>query len=524
MANEPHEMGELRRRVTADRRRGLRRGLLALIAAVVIGVTWSQHHERVRAYVRGEIELDGRPRFSPRHPVDRRALSAIDFERVNARLIPAWTIALGRVTSPLRRRWADRELEELNAEVELDPNLRWIFTSVHRAMMEDPIANARRLDYLLWAYNHYLDEQRVPWRLEAALVLGEDRPALRVMTYEVLADARTAHGERIRLLRRADRTNTLEGWLALTRDEEGAMIVMQRVLHFAVRHVWPALHPALDERRPAAERPWLGHVREEVRAALDQDSYALLSETAADQQALIEVAEAVEARHACGSRFSIRGLPYNGLSARDREALSSALMWAHEHEDCPEITLGEAALVVGASERLATTPHLEDAVERLAMVVARSVAVHELQHAMDGDDPVCFHCPPRVRGAARAEVSAYLSALSTEGAGYLALLQACGSPRGTGVRGAALGAVLEALLPYGCEGPTHDHVYEDAERIERHLFGKRAAVVLPRLPARVTLLPRAPRRRRVLPEFTALEGGWGVDLRTHEDQASAREQ
>ncbi len=508
------ESRELIRRVTAARRRALRRAVVFVLVALGWAFVWHHHGAKVRAYVNGEIDLQGRPRFRPHFAVDREALAAIDFERVHARLIPAWTIALGRATSPLRRRWADRQYEALEEEIAADGNLRWLLGSIHRAMREDPLANARRLDYLLWAYDRYLDQQREPWHIEAALVFGTDRPALRVMSYEVMADARTATGQRLRLLRRADRTNALEGWLGHTsRGDAGAMVVMQRVLHFAARHVWPGLHPALDTRRPAAERSWLPNVRREVRDALDPDAFAMLAETAADQQALIEVAKAVEERHACGSRFSIRGLPYNGLSAHDRRALESALAWGHEHEDCPEITLDEAARVVGASERLATTPGLEDAVERLAMVVARSVAVHELQHAVDGDEPACERCPPRLRGLARAEVSAYLSAMSTEGVGYLALLQACGMPRGAGVHGAARAAVLETLLPLGCEGPPREDLYGAAEQVERHLFGPRAPVELPALPDRVTLLPRAPHAAPRPPTWRPLASGWGVDLR-----------
>src|SRR5690606_13253695 len=140
------------------------------------------------------------------------------------------------------------------------------------------------------------------------------------------------------------------------------------------------------------------------------------------------------------------------------------------------ITLDEAARIAGASERLASTEGLEDAVERLAMVVMRAVAAHELQHVEDGDEPACFNCPEELTGIARAEVSAYLSAFSTEGLGYLSLLQACATPRSGGIHSAALTAVLEVILPYGCEGPTLHGLYELAERIETHLFGKRGDV------------------------------------------------
>ncbi|MCZ7687012.1 MAG: hypothetical protein M5U28_53030 [Sandaracinaceae bacterium] len=497
------------RRITADRRRALVRALLALVGFGLAWWGWSEVRDRVRAYARGEIDLEGEPRYEPPHPVDRRALARIDFAAVHAQHIPAWSIAISRATTPGRRRYADRMYEALAAEVAPDRNLSALLASSHRALREDPIEHAHELDYLLWAYNHYLDENDVPWRIEASLALGEERAIFRTMSYEVLADA-TTEGHRLRLIRRADRTNSIEGWLGHTRDDEGALVVMQRVLHFTVRHVWPALHPALDERRPAAERSWLPFVREEVRAALPEATYRLLSETAVDQQAMIEVAEAVRDRRACGSTFSIAGLPYNGMTNSDREALQRALAYAELIPECPPITVDEAARLVGASERLESNGALADAIERLAMVVARSVAAHELQHAADGEEVECPGCPKGLVGIARAEVSAYLGAFASEEVGYLALFQACATPRGRGLHGAALGAVLEELLPYGCEGPPLHGLQWFATRIERQLFGKRARVELPALPARVALLPRRTRPARPPTPWRPLESGWGV--------------
>ncbi|MEZ4340420.1 MAG: hypothetical protein R3B82_27690, partial [Sandaracinaceae bacterium] len=373
-----------------------------------------------------------------------------------------------------------------------------------------------RLDYWLWAYNRYLDDSHVPWRLEASLYVQADngRPILSTRSYEVLADARNPDGHRLRLLRRADRLGSVEGWLGRTGQHgDGAMVLMRRVLHFTVRHVWPALNPALDARRPEAERSWLPWVRGEVTAALDAETLRLLAETAEDQQALIEVAAEIEARRACGSRFRIYQLPYNGLSRGSLEELERAVFRSRSMPDCPEVTLEEAAQLVGASERLATTEGIEDALEALTMVVARSVAVHELRHAADGDDGdaiPCPGCPDGLDGLARAEVSAYLAAMGTEGLGYLALFQACATPAGDGIQGAAREAVIEAILPYGCEGPSLWGLYTLAREIEQELFGEREPATVPELPERVPLLGRD--RRRRLRVAQALPSGWGLQV------------
>lgn len=482
--------------IWASKRRSLRRSVIGSALLMVLVPVWRAHDERVRSYVRGETELSGEPRYVPAHEPDPRALASIDFARLHTELLPGWTIALAHGTSPYWRRQADARFEELAAAVAPDPNLHALLTRTNRALRDDPLAHAARLDYWLWAYNAYLDAQKVPWRIEASLSLGRERPIFRTLSYEVMLDTRTRAGHRLRLLRRADHTNTLEGWMGQTgRPEDGAMLLMRRVLHFTVRHVWPGLHPAIDERRPAAERSWLPHVRREVQAALDPATFQLLSETAVDQQLLIEIAASIQTRAKCGSRFRLDPLAYNGLSPRSLRSLMFALARSGPEDECPAVTVAEAAALVGASERLRTTNGLVDAIESLTMVVARAVATHELRHVADGEFIPCPGCPEGLEGIARAEVSAYLAAFAAPELGYLSLFQACATPAGEGIHGAARQAVLEALLPFGCEGPTLHGLYSIAANLERNLFGDRPAVTLPHLPARVPLLPRPMERR-----------------------------
>ncbi len=514
-SDEPDDLEREVRALRAGNRRALAYGAGTLAAALLVLYFWPQHGHAVRSFVRGEVTLDGEPIYEPEHDVDPTALAQIDFARVHHELIPRWMIALdtaGRAQTPYWRRRADAAYEELAIEVSPDPNISGLLGASHRALRTDPVGRARRLDYWLWSYNRYLDANDVPWRVEASLSVGDDlRPRFRTFSYEILADRETDRGERLRLIRRADATNLVEGWMGRTNADDESMVLMRRVLHFTVRHVWPALHPGLDARRPDNERSWVPWVRQEVHAALDAPTFALLSETAVDQQALIEVAAEIDLRARCGSRFRIHGLPYNGLTPASVAALERAVVRSQSRPDCPEVTLDEAARIIGASERLGSTPGLEDAVERLAMVVARAVAVHELQHARDGDEIACPGCPEGLDGIARAEVSAYLAAMSDPDVGYLSLFQACASPPGQNLQGAARAAVIEALLPYGCEGPTLWGLQELATEIQTALFGERAPVELPPLPDRVALLPRAvegPTIARGAP----LASGWGVEI------------
>jgi len=514
-------VAEAMRALTRSRRRGLILGVSVAALTTATMLVWSGTGSQVRAFVRGEATFDGEPVFEPEHEMSPYARTAIDWERVHTELIPNWTVGLAQAaTSEYSGYWArvsDERFEDLATELEPDPTLSELMASTHGAIRSDPLGRARRLDYWLWSYNRYLDDSDVPWRLEAALAFrSPTRAILHTRSYEILADSRTPAGHRVRLLRRADRFGSVEGWLGRTgRHGDGAMVLMRRVLHFTVRHVWPALHPALDERRPEAERSWVPWVRVEVAEALDEQTYALLSETAEDQQALIEVAAEIRARRECGSQFRVYDLPYNGLSRASVESLELAVLRSRSNAECPEVTLDEAARMVGASERLARADGIEDALERLTMVVARSVAAHEVRHAADGDDAdaiPCPGCPDGLDGLGRAEVSAYLAAMATEGLGYLALFQACATPSGNGIQGAARDAVVDALLPYGCEGPTLWGLYEIAREIEVELFGERPRVEVPPLPARVPLLPRS---RRSAPTRLAARpdpSGWGMNV------------
>ena len=518
--NQPSSLDDTIAELRRSKRRGLIVSLTVAAWCCALLFAWPLHARNVRAYVNGEADLSGAPRFSPDRGMSDYARGAIDFEELHREVIPAWTVGLAQAAQSGRRYWADRaddRFATLAAAVEPDPNLSDLLRQTHEALRHDPVGRADRVDYWLWAYNRYLDDSHIPWRLEASLALRDANSAVLITrSYEVLADARTPTGERLRLMRRADRLGIVAGWLGRTgRNGDGAMVLMRRVLHFTVRHIWPAMHPALDRRRPRRERTWLPAVREELQAALPQATLDLLRETAVDQQALIEVAEEIEARQRCGSRFRLAGLSYNGLSRRNARAIQNALVRSRGNSECPEVTLDEAARIVGASERLARTVGLEDAIERLTMVVARSVAVHELRHAADGDDLdeiECPGCPERVEGLARAEVSAYLSAMSTEGLGYLALFQACATPSGRSIQGAARQSVLSTLLPYGCEGPPLHGLYAAATDLEHQLFGARRPVVLPALPDRVQLLPRG-HRTAAVPRATALASGWGLRLR-----------
>ena len=296
--------------IAAGRRSTLRSIVAIGTFVLALGWTFETRGDVITALLRHEIDLHGDPLYEPRHYIDHDALGRIDFERFHAHLVPDWLAEQNHADTPAGRRRAEYAYRELLEEIEPDPNLDALWRELHDRIAADPIASAHRIEYLLWAHDAYMDRIGAPYRLEASAFRRGERGHILARSYVAVADVRARRGERVRVLRRLDAAPIAETWLGRTdREREGAFVVADRVLHFTLRHVWPALNPALDERLAPRERGLAAGVRREVEAALDAYDRGILTETAEDQQALLEAAASIEARHACGSRFRVFDSP-----------------------------------------------------------------------------------------------------------------------------------------------------------------------------------------------------------------------
>lgn len=505
------------RRLRRETRRGATLSIAAGLGMLALLGLAQQHEAELAAFLRGEVDLRGRrvlDATEPAGPLDEDALA-----RAHRELLPQWMIVQSRpnLGAGERSRLASAVFSELRYAVGSDAALVGILDELRDRLAglrtrRDALRSGPRIDYLVWAWNATLDRRGLPWRLEATLHVprpsprGRRRPpVLLTRSYEVLSDLRDPAGRRLRLVRRGDLTNLDEGVLGhATGDrDEGAVVMLDEVLELAVHHVWPALEPALDARLPATTRPLAAALRAEAATQLPPAALAQLRETAVDQQMLIEVAASIHAREACGSRFRVWGLPWNGLAAPDRLALVDALDRSAGREDCPEVTLGEAARMIGASERLGRA-RLEGAVEALTAWLARAVSAHELRHVADGPrGRRCIGCPAGLPPAAVDELSAYLAAFGTEGVAHASVLQACTlvPPEDAldvtqAPHAQALAIALGALLPEGCRGPAPGDLPSRARALEARFFGTQdGGVTLPEdFPAHVALLgdPVAP--------------------------------
>jgi len=497
---DPEALFAAHQRVVRLRMRAV---LVALAACCAFTAVWATLGDHVAAFSRGEIDWRGQRRFEPVHPVDRRALAAIDMHHVHTRLLPGWVIAQARSVTPEGAALAHRAFDQLRGAVAPDANLSALLDALHDSLADDDlVGERRRIEWLVWAYDEYLDRAGVPYRIEAGLRDSHRGVLFWSRSYRVIADVRSrsaAQTPRTRLLARVDATNVLEPYVGHSGvHEDGALVVVDRVLHFAVLEVWPLLDASADAERRGRARGFAAAVREEAERGLGAAELALLRSTAVDVTRLVRTLDAMHARRRCGSRFVMREVPWNGLSPVARDVLARAIVRG-VGSGCPDATPREARQLVEVSQRLAQTAGLPDAVESLVAWVSRGIALHELVHVADVEhgerrERSCDGCPASMSEIERDELRAYLASFADARNGAVALLQACtlaGHPNGANEHAFAFAA--ERLLgrrgALACDqGPPHD-LHARAADEARRLFGALPDIDTA-LPERVHFLAR----------------------------------
>jgi len=428
--------------------------------------------------------------FRPSHPTSAALLSQIDFDKVHRELLPAWVIAMQHDPYTLGRNEADRTFNALRAEAGKDPNLAALLDELFEKMMEDVAVWHADLAELWRGWNLYMARNGLAWRVEHHIERHAKGSLLFARSYHVLSDMQvTTAGEPYRalLLARADRTNLVEAFFGQTSIEhDGALIISDRIVEFVTAQVLPmfAREPALQ--RNDLQRAFASHVRREAVQSLSAETVEALQDGATRRDRLLAATREIGQRKGCGRTVVIEEVPWTGLTDR---ALGKVQRAAEKNarKNCRRLTRSDADFLAQESRSLASDEALEHAIGRAGAWLARAVVVHEVRHLADdrhaeqgGRTPACALCPETLGGSERAEVRAYLASFGTEGMGYLALMQACGTgAHGQGPTGAALGWVLGKLLPSGCEGPLPEDLYARARAMESLLFGSSDAFDLP---------------------------------------------
>lgn len=482
-------------------RRRTRRWLVILVLlpclALIVGTWLLLFGGRLQAWYRGEADLHGNRQYRPPHPVDRARLARTDMSTVHRLLLPRWGAAVGRDHFGARH-----AIRTLRREVG-DPNLLELLEELHELGQQRPHRHASRIFYLTWAYNTYMDHNRLPWQLEIDVYL-DPRPRLLLKTYHVLHELKLQMGDARfngRLLMRADHSGPAERSLGRAGGhQEGAQVIVDRVHEVSVDWIWPMMDP---EVRPADQLAELfgARIREEARRALRRQAHDTLRRTAADRATLIRVVRTINGRQ-CSS-FRIHGIPHDGLNAfqlariirtaktekrrvqyKRKRRREPGRVTKHEgdHQECPAVTMKEADRLTAASVRLQHARGLRRSLGALLAWVSRGVMVHEARHAADdlaGGHPQCRGCPDELGRGGEAELSAYLASFADEKTGNLNLYQAC-LALALGLRGGSGAAIRLASrkLGYACRRGPHEDLYRTSGDLERSLLGRSEAVVL----------------------------------------------
>ncbi len=417
-------------------------------------------------------------------------LNDVDLAAVHAELLPAWWLAASRPGQG-RSATAARELTEALTP---DPTLSKIYDEM-RGLVRDPWTNATRLIELSDAWSEYLDEQGMPWLIEANVMRTARDELFYVKSYEVVADtAIVVDGapRRVRIVRRVDGTNLVEGFLGHAGTEDGgSLVALDRLTEFVADVLWPMLaDPATVEPwgQPAVLRTvrnlYGDRVRAEVRAGIDPDSYALLQRTAGSRARFLAAVESIESRRHCSDviiHHDWLGLP------GDSVAWAIDVARRDRRSPCPGVSEEEATALRETTAELGGKRGLEDAFGDLLAWYARHTAIHEARHVADlaarpeGADLPCPGCPTDFPTWGRDELSAYLATFSTTEMAYASLLQACEaalvSPSSAHM--AALDLIGMTVPLNGCQELPPEQLTELARGLEQGLFARTDRPVVP---------------------------------------------
>lgn len=420
-------------------------------------------------------------------------VNGVAIAAVHGELFPAWVVA---AAAPRGQETEAETYAALREAVAPDGNLLELVERLHEVVGgKDLVGDAERVEGLLGQWNGYLDEHEVPFQLSGGIVVT-DRPMFYATSLQTLAEMTARVGEhdvRVRVMQRVDRTTIRERYLgAVMPGIDGAVVLTDAVLEFALDRVWPVLDPNVpDELLSPTARPFAAAVRREATNGLRAPTLAVLQDTAAIRGAAVNAQREVERRSGC-SHFVLHRLGPTGVSLRDLGVLRANI---DSHAECPPVTQPEYDAVREASLTLSKTDGLQAAVEELLAWSTRSIVIHEARHVADvavhGDSIVCTTCPEGTAAEVLAEVSAYAAAFSWSKTPFAALYQACDAvSESLGIHRRAMEIVLESTST-SCSKPP-DNPNQVMRQFEAAAFSREEPITVPDpMPSRLSLPPRS---------------------------------
>ncbi len=479
-------------------------GFAAFLVASCVFIDWNREPTR--------SELDVIAASQPRKPrpwvpdrsTSNTAFASVDLLRIHARLLPAWVMTLQNSPYTIGAYDEARAFDDLRLEAGKDPNLARLLVELRDWATLDPSLYGPQLAELFKGWNGYMEAHGAPYYVAFNIASTAQGGRLITRSYRVLSDLRVSVGgemQRTRIVARVDDTNVGELFFGESNSpEEGSIVVSDRIMDFAIDRLWMLLDPEGDERQMPMDRAFAPYLRSEAALALSEESLGCLQRGAAVRRSILERLDELQHRKHCGAGIEVDSLAWDGLSDRGKDIVRRAAQ-KNRKKHCQRLTDRDADFLVGASERLAGSGCLETSLGELGAWLARAVAVHEARHSADDRHaargertPTCTGCPTGSGPRTRAEISAYLASMGTQGLGHVSLFQACGLDTHEGDPNTdALAFVLPRVAPLGCTmGPPAD-LYSASRSLELALYGRSDRIELP--PEFPSALP-FPRHRR----------------------------
>lgn len=489
-----------------------------LVGGALVFVGLEIYGGRIRAVWRGESDLYGQWQFQLPYDSDRADVAALDLYTIHRELLPRWVVAAARrERSP---RWEREAFGDLESAIRSEPNLTWIAGQIRQIIINDEVLiEAERLQYLSWLWSSYLDRHGQPYWIQGGVGVHPGRPSFfYVIAYETRSDFTVevdGEPQRVRLVARIDRMNIRELHLgSVSRHEDGAVLIADRIQDFAIDAIWPilalpsdagiganGLPEREDEQWNLEELLFAYEVAEEMRGGVSEEDFELLENTASSRAALAAVTDSIAERRWC-SGFSLRRLPLEGLDDQQLTSLAWLAIRSEGHW-CPRIKLEEAELLVKHTQALEAESggHRERFARAIGAVVAwfsGTVTVHEGRHVADevaggAGELDCRECGS---SPVASEVSAYLASFAWGPAPATAVYQACRAVRREQNPHAAAMEAIQQRLGHLCQEGVPKDLASRAQRVEREMLGRSERMEIPEgLPEAVVLREERPIRR-----------------------------
>jgi len=469
----------------ASKNRALTIALLVMSVLIPLYLLFSvQIHEMWL----GERDFWGDWSYHPRYPV---GLDKVDLKKIHTTGFTDYIAGLGAEDKASRH----RAFKRFKALLQNDANLLAILEELHKLILErtgvgltreSQVSRKReRTQYLVWAWNHYLKQNKKPWKIEAEVTVYPKETVLYGVSYKIVTYKHykfDGYPIRVKWLRRVDNLNLEERYLGHASRPDSrsteALVVLQQVESWAIKHLWPMVIQHSNDSLHQMAQAFAPHIRTAMQKQLPSRHFRTLKRAWHTKKELETLHERFNEKQRCHG-YTYDPIPWNGWSTKSTQAF---MQFAKQFPKCIRFTKQESEQFAKGHLFLKGNA-FQKAIAVLGEWVARGISIHEARHIADWkkyrDNRFIIPCPGCPKGLSKSsisELSAYSASFSQKDIALITLYQACGllhgSDEGHGTSEQAVNALLQLLLPKGCDKGPPKAFWKKAKSLDTKLFGR----------------------------------------------------